>query len=320
MLLFLIFAVVISLIIAISRLFKLKFSKRFYYSLSFIFLFLSIFFAFLGFFSKNISLKDSIDIESSDILFLLDISKSMDALDYGEMSRLQVAKEFIQNYVLSNPNNRYALNIFAGDTTSIVPFTSDLSLYTTLLDSVTTNMIINWWSNISEAINDSIDRFVDLDSWWLILLSDFEPTDLRWDYPNSLRDETILDLKDMGEKLREKNIYFYGVWVGDIRWNNIIDGYSRYFSTPIYVEQRWVPIITKLDILYLESVVKALDWGMHTLISNEDLNFQFDKILKSTRNLDEKIDTEFSRYVLIASFIFFMVYLFAYWRYLKNED
>jgi hypothetical protein len=35
------------------------------------------------------------------------------ALDYGEDTRLQVAKNLIKEYILKYPNNKYALTIFA---------------------------------------------------------------------------------------------------------------------------------------------------------------------------------------------------------------
>ncbi len=75
-----------------------------------------------------------------DIVFVLDVSKSMNALDFHDnnylYSRLTATKSMISNFVSNHPNDRVGLIIFAGDAHSISPLTLDHDTFLTFLDSV----------------------------------------------------------------------------------------------------------------------------------------------------------------------------------------
>lgn len=53
--------------------------------------------------------------EGLDIVFVLDVSKSMNTIDIqnNSYSRLEYAKAQIRSYLSSHPENKYALVIFA---------------------------------------------------------------------------------------------------------------------------------------------------------------------------------------------------------------
>jgi hypothetical protein len=77
------------------------------YGLPYVALFVAFFISFISFFSYQIHFNQKQKYLSSDIFFVIDISSSMNALDYDDNSRLQVAKKFISNYVSNNLQNRY---------------------------------------------------------------------------------------------------------------------------------------------------------------------------------------------------------------------
>ena len=62
-----------------------------------------------------------------DIVFTLDVSQSMKALDYSDRSRqtnrLDTAKQMITNFVQNRPNDRFGLVVFAGEAFVSCPLT-----------------------------------------------------------------------------------------------------------------------------------------------------------------------------------------------------
>jgi len=112
------------------------------YKFSYIFLFISFLICIFSFLNFKLNILQNFEKSSSNIVFVLDVSKSMLALDYKNNSRLSVAKEFIKTYVLNNLSNKYSLSIFSGDAMNIIPLTSDKNLFLTFLDSTDEKSIL----------------------------------------------------------------------------------------------------------------------------------------------------------------------------------
>lgn len=113
--------------------------------------------------------------EGADCIWLLDVSKSMDARDMDEgASRLERAKAFIEEYSIAHPNNRYGLVIFAGTTRLVSPLTSDYSSLLTFLSSIDSKSIREGGTNFSEALKLSLERFdtTEQTPHVIVLLSD----------------------------------------------------------------------------------------------------------------------------------------------------
>ena len=58
----------------------------------------------------------------NDIIFVLDVSRSMQALDF-KPNRLFVAKEKIKEFINLNPNERYGVILFSGKVFTHIPLT-----------------------------------------------------------------------------------------------------------------------------------------------------------------------------------------------------
>jgi len=114
-------------------------SKRYY--VKYIFLFLSLAIIALWVFGIKYGVETNTqEVNWIDISFVLDVSKSMNALDFSDweysVSRLDFTKALLNNYILENPENRYWLVIFAGDAISTSPLTTDHSTFLTFLQNV----------------------------------------------------------------------------------------------------------------------------------------------------------------------------------------
>jgi hypothetical protein len=79
-------------------------------------------------------------IKTSNILFLLDVSKSMNTLDIREKNlittRLNLAKAAIEKIITTFPRYNYSLIIFAKEAITVMPFTNDLNIFLSFLKNV----------------------------------------------------------------------------------------------------------------------------------------------------------------------------------------
>ncbi len=74
--------------------------------------------------------------EGIDIQVVLDVSSSMAAKDFQPRNRLQVAKEVTQEFVARRGGDRIGIVIFAGNTLTKAPLTSDHRILQQLVDSI----------------------------------------------------------------------------------------------------------------------------------------------------------------------------------------
>jgi Ca-activated chloride channel homolog len=78
--------------------------------------------------------------EGIDIMISLDISGSMQALDFEPEDRLETAKEVIRDFILSRPHDRIGLVLFAARAFTQCPLTSDRQVLLGFLDEVQCGM------------------------------------------------------------------------------------------------------------------------------------------------------------------------------------
>ena len=74
--------------------------------------------------------------EGIDILLVLDISESMRAEDFEGANRIQTAKSVVNDFLMHRENDRIGLVVFAGESFTLCPLTSDYSVLVELLRDV----------------------------------------------------------------------------------------------------------------------------------------------------------------------------------------
>lgn len=292
----------------INNTFK-KLAKFKYFYIKNIFLLLSLFIVLLSiFWIKYWNEKLSNSTYGIDIVFVLDVSKSMNVADIKDensyITRLSFAKNAIKNYVVNNLNNRYWLVIFSGDAVSSVPLTTDKDIFLDVLDSVDYRNLLLWWSNFSKAMELWINRllFSDDSSKALIFLSDW------WE-------ELDLDIKQLKKINNNKNIVYLFSWIWTQSWWKIIiwkDVYGRYS----YQKYEGDYVISKLNEDNLKSISDIFDWKYIKFEQSSDINkfknnlFEIENKIIETNFIWTKQDL--SRYLSFISFIFFILFLFLY--------
>ena len=148
-----------------------KFSKiiPILYLLAFLFLIFAMVDVLSG--KKEMKIKQ----KTSSVIFLLDVSNSMNAQDV-QPSRLELAKSVIINSIQDLHDGKVGVVVFAGDAESIMPLTSDYSAADTYLSSLETNIIGRQGTDFLKAVEVAAKKFknVPKGARKIILISDGE--------------------------------------------------------------------------------------------------------------------------------------------------
>ena len=301
-----IFIIISSIIIWLLLYYLLKY-KIIWKKIEIIFLVISILFLFLSLLEPKWWLdKINKTVYWSNVVFVVDISKSMNALDYNvsrnKISRLDFSKSFITSFISKYSNNNYWLNLFSWETLEVLPLTSDVSLFSTILSWVSSNNIWKNWTDILWAISSSIDFFEWENEWWLIvLISDWHDENNIWDISNLL------------SKMKSKELSLVVLWVWNTKWS-YIPTWTDVFGQSSYKTYKWQRVITKLNEKALKNLSDDLWWKYFSIINlddlvdiNEYILSNFEKQSISSNALER---TNYERYFIFISFVFFLLYLF----------
>lgn len=101
------------------------------------------------------------NVEGTDIVLALDISGSMRAGDLGKTNRLEAAKKVASQFVSGRQNDNMGLVLFAGESFSAVPLTSDRAMLANYINGVKVGLISADGTAIGDGIASSINRIKD---------------------------------------------------------------------------------------------------------------------------------------------------------------
>ena len=286
-------------------------SKRYY--VKYIFLFLSLAIIALWVFGIKYGAETNTqEVNWIDISFVLDVSKSMNALDFSDweysVSRLDFTKALLNNYILENPENRYWLVIFAGDAISTSPLTTDHSTFLTFLQNVNYQNLNIQGTNLEKAVDLWVERLYsqnedDDRAKVMIVLSD------GWDEWEEVNFDYITSL------FNGKQVSSYVIWIWKTSWAKIPIS-QDFFWNISYQQYKWQDVITKLNSDILSKLSSSINWEYVQANSVEDL----ESIASSINSLEKKAievagwenKKDFSRILAIISLIFFILYLIFY--------
>ena len=174
---------------------------------------------------------ETVKREGVDIVFALDVSKSMVAEDIAP-NRLEKAKQIITKVIENLGSDRIGIIIYAGSSYPLLPITTDYAAAKMFLQNANTEMV----SNQGTAINDAIERalsYYDNDEQtnrFLVIVSDGED-----------HEENTLEL---AKEAAEKGIKIYTVGIGTakggpipIRENGRVVAYKKNNEGTVVVTQ-----------------------------------------------------------------------------------
>lgn len=144
-------------------------------------------------------------VEGTDIILTVDISESMLAADLDpHTNRLEIAKKMARQFVNARQNDNMGLVLFAGESYSAVPLTSDRALLANYLDAVSVKQIRAPGTAIGDGIASAINRIKDgmAKSKSIILITD------------GTNNTGIVAPETAAEIARELDIKIYTIGVG----------------------------------------------------------------------------------------------------------
>ncbi len=121
---------------------------------------------------------DGINRKGIDLVFALDVSKSMLAGDVAP-SRLARAKQFIGKLMDAVPDSRIGLILFAGKAFVQMPLSSDHSAAQMFVEEASVDAVPTGGTVISDALRESLNAFGERDARYraVVLISDGEDHD-----------------------------------------------------------------------------------------------------------------------------------------------
>lgn len=176
-----------------------------------------------------------------DIVFAVDVSKSMKALDFSQqnqfVSRLDATKWLIKNFMKKRPSDRLGILEFAGESFVASPLTLDHTVFRNFLQNISSDDVGKQGTNLAEAIEVAILR-LEIQSTEergkaIILFSDGEET-------------LSSDAKKMAQLAKDKGIMIFTVGVGSEDGSPIPEMQDR-FGNIRYKQWKGETVITKLN-------------------------------------------------------------------------
>ena len=154
----------------------------------------------------------------NNVMFLLDVSNSMNAEDI-KPSRLEEAKNIVINALPQMGNDRIGVVVFAGEASSIMPLTTDISAAETYLAGVETSIIRNQGTDFLKAVETAVIKFknVPKGARQIIMLSDGEDNEGNAKAAISLAKKEGIAITTIGVGTMEGGPvpeYFYGQLMG----------------------------------------------------------------------------------------------------------
>jgi len=272
-------------------------------------LLLGIFSLILALANPRIGTKiETVKREGIDIVFAIDVSKSMLAEDVAP-SRLEKSKQVVSQIINTLGADRVGIVAYAGSAFPVLPITTDYSAAKMFLQQMNTDMLSSQGTAISEAILLSSTYFDDINTnKLLVLLSDGE------DHEQNIAEALL--------KAKENNLKVLTIGVGTekgeripIKINGVIHGFLRDMNNDV--------VITKLDSQILREIARE-SGGSYVLGNNsnqvvEHFKAVVDTIEKTQFESQEvaEYDSKFQWFLGAALFLLIVDILFldrkTYW-------
>lgn len=186
---------------------------------------------------------ETVKREGIDIVFAIDVSKSMLAEDVAP-SRLEKSKQLVSQIINQLGNDRIGIVAYAGSAFPVLPITTDYGVAKMFLQSMNTNMVSSQGTSLDEAIRLS-GTFFDKSnktSKLVILISDGE------DHSEGAEDAAAEATK-MGMKIITIGLGTPKGGPIPLKQNGVVQSFKR--------DQNNEVVITKLNAESLEAIAKA---------------------------------------------------------------
>lgn len=202
----------------------------------------------IGLVNPKIGTKvETVKREGIDIVFAMDVSKSMLAEDVAP-SRLEKSKQIVSQIINQLGNDRIGIVAYAGSAFPVLPITTDYSVAKMFMQSMGPGLVSSQGTSLDEAIKLSGTYFDDKSktSKLLIMISDGE------DHSEGA-EAAAEEAKKMGIKIITIGLGTEKGGTIPLKKNGIVESYQRDNSGEV--------VITKLNPNSLSTIAKITDGG-----------------------------------------------------------
>jgi len=186
---------------------------------------------------------ETVKREGVDIVFALDVSKSMVAEDIAP-NRLEKAKQIITKIVENLGSDRVGIIIYAGNSYPLLPITTDYAAAKMFLQNANTDMVSSQGTAINDAIERALTYYDDNEQTnrFLVIVSDGED-----------HEENTLEL---AKQAAEKGIKIYTIGIGTakggpipLKENGRVMGYKK--------DSKGMVVVTQMNEQILRDIANA---------------------------------------------------------------
>lgn len=202
----------------------------------------------LGLVNPKVGTKvETVKREGIDIVFAMDVSKSMLAEDVAP-SRLEKSKQIVSQIINQLGSDRIGIVVYAGSAFPVLPITTDYSVAKMFLQSVNPEMVSSQGTSLDEAIKLSATYFAEKSktSKLLIMISDGE------DHSEGA-EAAAEEAKKLGMKIITIGLGTEKGATIPLKKNGIVESYQR--------DNNGEVVITKLNPNSLKTIAKITGGG-----------------------------------------------------------
>lgn len=241
---------------------------------------------------------ETVKREGIDIVFAMDVSKSMLAEDVAP-NRLEKSKQIVSQIINQLGSDRIGIVAYAGSAFPVLPITTDYSVAKMFLQSMNTEMVSSQGTSLDEAIKLSSTYFDDKSktSKLLILISDGE------DHSEGA-ESAAEEANKLGMKIITIGIGTEKGGTIPLKRNGIVESFQRDNNNQV--------VITKLNQAGLIAIAKATKGGYingnNTKEVLEYIKNTLDKIQKTEFEATEMADFQ-SQFQWFLGFAFILLFV-----------
>jgi hypothetical protein len=193
------------------------------------------------------------------------------------------------------------LFVFAGETLELLPFTSDIWLFQTILNGVEKNNVYKYWSDFQwlfEIIADYVEQ--EENAWTIVIFTD------GWEIENISLPQSLI------QKVDKYNSKIIIAWIWTDKWSYILD-WEDIFWRPVYKIYNWQKVISKINKSWINKITNKYSFTQWYINSLDDITDIEDIINKNiTKQKYEKnisLSRDISYIFIILFLIFFILFL-----------
>ena len=253
-------------------------------------------FALFDVFPQTVYVPD--ETVGTEIVFLLDVSRSMNAEDVSP-SRLGKAVEVISSITERSRNIPKGLVIFKGKGLAVVPVTEDNEAINTYLSNISSDFFSSRGTNIEEGLKAALSAFSSSQSKnkYLFVFTDGEALD-----GNESR---------LSARIQSLSVKIAVIGVGTVEGSTIPtdDG--------LVLDESGQPVVTKLDELRLRQLTQSVKGSYIHIESSTALS---DLSREATGDQDNFKVVKTSRYRLYLMIAFFAIMIYTATRIIRWKN